>query len=133
MVTVKAGQIQRAKGAIARVMTTEVPFKTAYRLMRIGKKLESELKTLEEARIKLVKELGVKDDKGNHTVPKENMEAFVKQHDETMQVEVTIDVDLIPHSALELMKITASDLIEMEPFIDNPGECVEIPQAAEKV
>lgn len=123
MITLKLQDVINATPAIYRVLGTKFPFKAAYHLKKIGKRLESELNDYNDARTALVMEYGeaeVKDGQstGIWTVKPVYMQTFVEQHKELTDIEIKIDLDPLKLEALgDTAEVAPSDLMACDKFI----------------
>lgn len=93
--------------------------KVAYRLSKIVRKVDQELQDFEKARVALVEKYARDvDEDGNKTVPPENISMFVKEVEELLNLEVDLDIPLIPLSWLEDVQLTTEQMILIEFAID---------------
>lgn len=102
----------------------KLPTKVAYRLARILKKMQEELKVLDEQRIAIIKEFGKAQEDGNYKVDdsdKSNFENFRKKMDELLAEEIKIDLDPIDLSLVKI-DVTATELAVLEKFFTGEPE-----------
>jgi hypothetical protein len=109
-------------GALSKVLAEPVDFKLAYRIRKIANKILTELKNAEQARQDLIKKHGTKDDKGRVKVEDKDVEAFKKDYDDLMAIEVDLGVSKIPYECLTGLKISAYELAVIEDLVDDPKE-----------
>ncbi len=108
-------QLQRGFNSLAKLATQDLPAKHLYWLGRIAKAAEVEMKNLEDARVKLVKRLGVEDAEGNWTIAPDSMEAFSKEMNELLEESIELPGDPIKFDSLgDQVKLSAMDLINLE-------------------
>ena len=108
-------QLQRGFNSLAKLASQDLPAKHLYWLGPIAKAAETEMKNLEEARIKLVKRLGVEESEGNWTIAADSMEAFSKEINELLEESIELPGDPIKFDSLgEGVKLSAIDLINLE-------------------
>lgn len=124
--TYTLGDFKAAERAIKKLSTISfgTDIKTAYWISRIVKKFTSVLKDIENGRIKLITELGVKDEKGT-SVPPENIEKFQKNWEDFLSTEIEFDIPLISLSALEKINPTPEDLLVLEKFTVDIANAIE--------
>jgi hypothetical protein len=136
MITLKIGAAIAASKSIFTILTTKLPVKAAYQLSKIGKVLQAELASYEEARVKLIKEIGeeVMTDAPGHTdeapipqvgtgqfkVADASMEQFVQQHNELLDVDINIDLMKVSAASLgDTAEISPSDLLAAEAIFED--------------
>jgi len=110
---------------LTKVFNASLPVKDAYKISKAIDRLNVELKKVEEHRVNLVKKHGKKDENKNMTVVPENMEAFSKEFQELMNIEVE-DFQPVPmsfatleDSKIELTPIEVNNLIGLG-FLEEP-------------
>ena len=119
MIKLTIGEALAANEALGRVMATKLPIKISYHLARIGKIVIREIQTYDEARMKLVKELGCETpaEEGNPPtgqwmVKPENMQSFQEQMKALLEVPIEIDLNQISIASLpESSEFAAADLM----------------------
>lgn len=109
--------MQRGLSAITQM---QLPIKTSYRLAKLFNFCNTEIVTVEQARSKLVKELGVEDSSkpGEYRVAPENEEKFKEEIEKLLSEEV--EFDFKPISIKDLgddIKITPSNLAGLTKII----------------
>lgn len=112
------GDLKKAEPALAKVLDAEMPFKTAYRLKKLASQVAAELMHVEKERGELVKKHGTKNAQGAISVPKENLDAFMIEWNMVLDTDVEFNADLIPLAALEMVPVSPSDLMVLEPFLE---------------
>jgi hypothetical protein len=112
-------ELQRGFISLSKLANQDLPLKTGYWLGRIAKAAEAEMKTLEDARIKLVKRLGNEDAEGNYTIPADSMEAFSKEINELLEESIELPGERIKLDSLpDGVKLSAIDLINLDWLFD---------------
>ena len=104
--------------SLNRVVALELEPKTSYRVSKILRKVIAELKTVEDERQKLIKKYAVADDKGIKKVPDDKMEEFNKDWASLLEMEVKMDIELIPLDMLEGVKLSAKEMMDLDEIID---------------
>jgi hypothetical protein len=113
-------EIKMIESSINKLMETNLPVKTAYRLSKLLKDVSSELQTLEENRVRLVRKYAdVKEDTPEQEVkvPKDKVEPFQNEFNELLQTEVEIKFDPVSISDLEEVRLTPIDILRLENII----------------
>src|SRR3990167_9550453 len=90
------GELREARIPLIKIMTAEQPFKLAYRLKKIAKTLETELREIEKVRIEKVKKYGTVLPDGNLQVIGENLETFQKEMEEINNTKINLEIQPIP-------------------------------------
>lgn len=115
---VKLALLKSAEQAIRKLATTDMPFKTTYRLHRILSVLDREFVALEKTRNEIITKLGKPDELGRINVPKEKLTDFHKEYNAILENEVEIKFDPIPEECLELCTLSVTDLAALEMFLE---------------
>jgi len=112
--------------SLLKILQKEIDFDLTYRMRKITGKIVSELKQIETEVSELRKKYGEKEkidgkETGRIKVPDKNQEAFEKDVNAMLEVEVNLGAELIPYECLEGMgKISPLDLANIEQFIEEP-------------
>jgi hypothetical protein len=90
----------------------------SYGLAKIAKKVNEELKVIEEVRTKLITKYGTTDDKGNCSIKPENPQwaEFLKEFEELMSQEVDIICDKV--KLPETLVVDAQTLMALDKFVE---------------
>ena len=114
-------EIWNANQAIGKILNFDgLEAKLAYRLSKIGKKFITELKAIDDVRSKLVQKYSSKEFP-NQVDPKNNKK-FNDEFDELMREEIEMEVEIILYELWKKVNLTASDLINLEKFIEPPKD-----------
>ena len=114
--TIKLIQIKSVENSLVKLLSTDLPIKTAYRLSKLAKSIKKELEHIEEFRVNLVKKHGTVDDKGNTNVTPENLPAFNKDYSDLMNTECQVSFFEIKIHELGDAKLSALDILNIEGF-----------------
>ena len=106
------------------LMQEALPSRAAYQVAKIAKAMSDEYKFFEEARLKLIKKYGKKDESGElivdeknqYTVPKENMDEFTKEFNELTTSKVELLINPIDLDSL-YCDLTPTQMMNLMPFI----------------
>lgn len=111
-------EVQRAQKAFQKIMNAELPARVAFRLSRMGKVIDGVYMEIEAQRANLVKKYGTPTDDGI-TVDKENINTFQDEFGELLAKEsVDLDIEPLKLELLESLKLSAIDMMALEPFIE---------------
>ena len=122
----KLKELSEVNQSLIKLLQKEMDVKLAYRMRKISGKIVSELKHIETEVSELRKKYGEKEkidgkETGRIKVPDKNQEAFEKDVNAMLEVEVNLGAELIPYECLEGMgKISPLDLANIEQFIEEP-------------
>jgi len=117
-VTLELGALRKISNSIGKIVSADIPNeKVRYRLSMLAKLLTNELTDLEQARQRLVKELGEKDAEGNLRVTDEREVEFNKRFDELQSESVGVSYVPVDLSRINL-GLNALDMLSLEPFLD---------------
>jgi hypothetical protein len=126
MIKLKNGELQGVSMGLHDLSAKELPVKAAYWVAKIARKIESELRDFEAARMRLISKYGDKDDKGfplieGNSFKLADTEAFNSEYAELADIDVEIDCNMLllgsfgditlkPQTMLQLMdKIICDD------------------------
>jgi len=114
--------------SLTKILGKEMDFKLSYRLRKIAKKVKGETEDLEQARFDLIKKYGEKQ-KGNvYQVKDEHLDVCTKEIDELLDIEIDLDISLIPFEVIDKAKIELSpiDVALLERFIEEEKVVVPV-------
>jgi len=119
----KLGQIQEMKEPLSRLVEQSLPLKLAFKLNKLVKAIDENLTVIEEERVKLVKKLGVLNEKTqNIEIPKDAMAQFQKEFIELMHEDVEIEFDAFNINDFEtkdrVIEITTQDMLKLESIFE---------------
>lgn len=110
----KLSQIVETQSALARLGAEKLPAKMAYTIGRNIQKLRPELENYEKTRTDLIKEkYGAKGEGDTYQVEPKNMEAFVKELNELLAVELDLDLWTLKFSEFD-QDISPMDLVALD-------------------
>lgn len=96
-------------------MMNGIPIKTSYWIAKNTKKISKELGTVEEKRKELVSKFGKENENKELSVPQENLEAFHKEFQELLDVEIDVDIKPIYIGEFTLeTKLSGQDMIAID-------------------
>lgn len=107
-------QILNVAPVLRKLATQDLDAPVAFRVGRLARKMEPEIKDAEDSRVKLIKEHGEQTGETIQVKP-ENLEAFVAAVKPLLETEVTIPgLDPLPLAALGSAKLTAAEMLLLE-------------------
>lgn len=115
----KLGEILGAQDSLSKLVNAELPIKVSYRLLKLLRSCSEELKTLEEARLRLVKKYAEEKKEGKEMmkVSKENQEKFRQEFGQLLEEEIEVDFDPILLDELGNITFSTIDLINLGKII----------------
>jgi hypothetical protein len=124
VIEVKNGDIAGCFPALVRIGQTKIPARAAYRVSRLIAKLRAELTAFEEARIALVKGLGVEqaDKPGTWDIPAEKRQEYDEQLEAIAGDLVRVDYDPLPLSIFGDAPLAPLDIASAERFFVDDTE-----------
>jgi len=124
---IKLRQLFEAREVFNRIFNEPLEVKLSYRISKISKKINSELKDIEMQRVSLIQKYAdeqtkeEKEKKAPQRVTK-RLDELVKEFEGFLNTEEEIDIQLIPFELLEHIKLSANDLNVIEIFIKEGDE-----------
>lgn len=116
---VKAREIWNVRTIFFKIMNTPQEAKLAYRIAKIMRKLDAELKTLDEQRNNLIKKYGEQKNR-QMIVPEPKMPEFLAEFEKVLSDETEFDIQKIPVNLIDNIQITPADLLAIENYIEDP-------------
>ena len=115
---VTIGTFRLAQEALSKLLTTELPVKVAFRLGRLFKIAQENLKEVEDQRVKLVTKYGTKDEEsGELQVTEEKLEEFQNDFISLLEEKVEVDYEPVGLDDLGDIKLTPVEISALEPFL----------------
>lgn len=122
-VTIRLGDLRGITGSLTKVLNQDLPVKQAYRMSKLAKAVQNELKDLETQRTALIKKFGERDEQGNLAV-KTKVEEYMAEYEPLLNEEVELSVIPLDLTELEQLKVSPLDIANLEPFIDEKSEAL---------
>ena len=112
------GELRDSRKALDVLFNKELEITTAFKLSKLLKVVDKELKDLEDFRLKLIKKYGEQDKDKNAFSVKDNKQAdFYAEFGKLLDTTVDITFTKIPISDIGDIKITPRQLLLLDPFI----------------
>ena len=100
--------------------------RVAFKVARLLKKLEAELTTFNDTRVKLIESYAKKDEEGNYITndkneyqfDQDNANKFVEEINKLLLEELDIDANPILVDEIEDLDFTPAEMAALEPFMD---------------
>jgi hypothetical protein len=125
MIEVKLSNVIDSMPVMQKLTGVSFKGKTAFQVARLLRDLDNEIKIFNETRINLVRKYGMKDENGelkvdengNCSLEPENIETFNTELNELLNTTITLNVEPINIEDLSDGSFTPTDMLALEPFI----------------
>jgi len=118
---IKLSELRDITGSLSKVLSQDLPVKQAYRLSKLAKAVQAEMKELNELRERLIKKYGERDEQGNLAV-KSRLEEFQAEFTPILDEEVELSFIPLDLNDIDGLKISPLDIANLEMFIDEKSE-----------
>ena len=126
MITVTLKDIVESQEAMRALSEKPLRGRVAFKVARLLKKLEAELTTFNDTRIKLIEAYAKKDEEGNYITndkkeyqfDQDNADKFVEELNRLLLEELEIDANPILVDEIEELDFTPAEMAMLEPFMD---------------
>lgn len=126
MITVKLEHIINGAEVLRGLASKQLKGKTAYKVSRLLRELEKEFQLFNDTRTELIKKYGATDENGelkinengDYTIVQEHIQDFYEEINELLKSEVEIAVEKIPLDDIGDLEFTPSEMLTLEPFIE---------------
>lgn len=109
---VKLGDVYVSVNVLNKILDTELPVTVSYKMMKLVNKLNDELKTIEDQRVKLVKKYSTEE---QGTVSEDNKNKFLQEFSVLLETEIDLDWEKIPLKTLDNnLKLSVNDLSKVQ-------------------
>jgi hypothetical protein len=111
--------IWQAREPLQTLLEERWPVKTAYWLAKLARKLNEQRATIEAVRVKLVKQYGEQDERGQMQVKPDSplWAAFACEFNDLLALEVEIDGEAVALPEVEGLTLKPETLLVLEPFV----------------
>lgn len=100
--------------------------RVAFKVARLLKKLEAELTTFNDTRVKLIESYAKKDEEGNYVTndkneyqfDQDNANKFIEEINKLLLEELDVDANPILVDEIEDLDFTPAEMAALEPFMD---------------
>lgn len=124
--TITLQNILEAQETMQNLSTKMLRGRTAYQVARLLKRLEAELGTYNDTRLKLIERYAKKKEDGTYELNErneyqftpENMQAYVGEINNLLQEQIEIDANPLKLDDLLDLEFTPSEMVALEPFIE---------------
>lgn len=120
MITTTHGDAARAQKILQRMQGREMNTRTAYRMLKLKKQLDTEMEFLAEAQMKLIQKHGYSvtpDGQVHHGAEDENFREYIGEWDAVLKEEATIEAEKIDLRGENDLRMSIEEMEALEPFI----------------
>ena len=110
---VKLVEIYNCVQVMNKILDAELPASVAFKLTKLLKSINDEIKTVEDQRVKMVSKYGDKDENGSVSVSETNKEAFMKEFGELLSTEIEIQWEPVSVEKFDGLNLSANDLLKV--------------------
>ncbi len=110
-------EIVAANQVLNRIRTLALPPRGAFAFDRLSKKIEEEMKTIDERRVAIVKELGKPNGDGSFHVPDDKMEEFWSKWNPILEEEIEAEMPSVKLSHFGDVSVKPEEIRFMSKFI----------------
>jgi hypothetical protein len=112
---IKLEQMVMAMEPLQRIFLESLPIRTTFRLKKIVKLIDENLKDYNESRLDLLKKYGVENpETGGYDIPEENRELIEKEHTELLNTEVSLAFEPLSIDLFGNIQISGRDATLLE-------------------
>jgi hypothetical protein len=110
---VKLVEVYNSVSVMNKILDAELPASVAFKLTKLLKSLNDEIKSIEDQRVKLVSKHGQKDENGSVSVSESNKEEFIKEFSELLSTEIEIEWEPVSVEKFDGLNLSANDLLKV--------------------
>ena len=126
MMTVTLKDIVESQEVMRTLSNKPLRGRVAFKVARLLKKLEAELTTFNDTRVKLIESYAKKDEEGNYVTndkneyqfDRDNANKFIEEVNKLLSEELQIDANPILVDEIEELDFTPAEMAVLEPFMD---------------
>ena len=126
MMTVTLKDIVESQEVMRTLSNKPLRGRVAFKVARLLKKLEAELTTFNDTRVKLIESYAKKDENGNYVTndkneyqfDRDNANKFIEEVNKLLSEELQIDANPILVDEIEELDFTPAEMAILEPFMD---------------
>ncbi len=119
---IKLIKVLNSQEALKRLADTKLPVKTAYRVSKLVKALEKELKDFEDFRNSLIMKYGESQGGGQYKISEIDIAKFNDEINEVMETEVHLEFNSLKVNDLAEIDISATDMIVLDYLFEETNE-----------
>lgn len=107
---VKLSEVYNSIEPLNKLSEMQLPLTVSYKLVKIVKKLNDEIESIEKMRQKLIKKHGKEEENGAVTVPEEKKQDFINEFTTLLNTKIKLDFEPISLQELKDLTMSVSDM-----------------------
>lgn len=127
MITIKLEELINCAEGLKNLSQKQLKARTAYTVGKLLKVADAEMNEFNEARMKLIKKYGEKDENNelitdeneNVHIPNESVEAFNSELQDLLSASIELNANKIKLDDLDDVDFTPSEMTQLDPFIES--------------
>jgi hypothetical protein len=106
-------------GPLQRLLQKELPAATAFKMARIARIIDVEVKSMQEQHRALVKKHGTEYEGGNIRVEADEILSFANDLDDLLAVEIDLEIDVLSIDLLDKVRVMPADMLALSFIFDD--------------
>ena len=126
MIKIKLNDVVNATETFNKIMQQSFKGSLAFKIARLARELDTEMKTFNEERQKIIQKYGNKDENGELIVDENgnikfdnaNIEEINQEFSSLLETELEINADKLPMDSIDNFEITPQEMLNIEVFFE---------------
>ena len=126
MIKIKLNDVVNATETFTKIMQQSFKGSLAFKIARLARELDTEMKTFNEERQKIIQKYGNKDENGELIVDENgnvkfdnaNIEEINQEFSSLLETELEINADKLPMDSIDNFEITPQEMLNIEVFFE---------------
>ena len=126
MIKIKLNDVVNATETFTKIMQQSFKGSLAFKIARLARELDTEMKTFNEERQKIIQKYGNKDENGELIVDENgnvkfdnaNIEEINQDFSSLLETELEINADKLPMDSIDEFEITPQEMLQIEKFFE---------------
>jgi len=126
MIKIKLNDVVNAIETFNKIMQQSFKGSLAFKIARLARELDTEMKTFNEERQKIIQKYGKKDengelivdDNGNVNFDKNSLIEINQEFNSLLETELEINADKLPMDSIDEFEITPQEMLNIEIFFE---------------
>ena len=107
---VKLSEVYNSIEPLNKLSEMQLPLNVSYKLVKMVKKLNDEIESIEKMRQKLIKKHGKEEENGGIRVPEEKKQDFINEFTTLLNTKIKLDFEPISLQELKDLTMSVSDM-----------------------
>jgi len=124
MIKIKLNDVVNSTETFNKIMQQSFKGSLAFKIARLARELDTEMKTFNEERQKIIQKYGKKDENGeliidengNISFDKTNLNEINQEFNSLLETELEINADKLPMDSMDNFEITPQEMLGIEVF-----------------